>query len=325
MLRGMALLQEVDPLFPRPFMLHPVPARHALQVPQTAAGQFMLSSNASSTLAQLADFNTNINSSMQAIAAVGAGRPGSATVMVNQAWHNSVSLPGSSSAVSQQQVLLGPPAYGPVVPQVAQQQLSSIGFDVGVSGGYGNAPAVSEATLAQTSWGPVPAASAPGLVQGTSPAPAEGGAAIKLPVPWANTPLGGDLQHLWGNQQLLEAKGGLIYNSTERSAWPPPAVAKVSAQDLYDFRRLKHAVHSLDTVTKMRKRLVKRLHAVVDFGGGELKSVYFEVRCAISEVMQSADAQRLNGAHLRGLVRLALDLQEALWLGPGAVATASAE
>jgi hypothetical protein len=84
---------------------------------------------------------------------------------------------------------------------------------------------------------------------------------------------------------------------------------------MYDFRKLKHVLHKLDAKHRVRLGLIRRLHAVVDYGGCDLKAVYFEVRCVIIELQQEY-AGRLKGARVTDLVRLALVLQEALALGP---------
>jgi hypothetical protein len=91
---------------------------------------------------------------------------------------------------------------------------------------------------------------------------------------------------------------------------------------MYDFRKLKHVLHKIDAKHRIRLGLIKRLHAVADYGGCDLKAVYFEVRCVIGTVMRSC-VGRLEDARVTGLVRLAVVLHEALALGPREAAGAA--
>lgn len=126
-----------------------------------------------------------------------------------------------------------------------------------------------------------------------------------------------------GQPPVACSKGGRVYTA-ERTAWQPQSLAEFTSQDLFDFPKLKFAVQKLDAVHTLRLRLIKRLHAVADYGDSELRSVYFEVRCVIGELLHSAHWHRLEDRRVTGFVRLALALQEALSLGPAAAAAATA-
>lgn len=86
-------------------------------------------------------------------------------------------------------------------------------------------------------------------------------------------------------------------------------------------------VQKLDAVHKTRVKLIKRIHAVADHGGCDLKSVYREVRGLIGEMLHDSAMQirSLEECRVTGLVRMALMLQEALILGPRPQAQAAAE
>jgi hypothetical protein len=79
-------------------------------------------------------------------------------------------------------------------------------------------------------------------------------------------------------------------------------------------------VQKLDAVHKTRVKLIKRLHAVADYGGCDLGSVYREVRCLIGELLHDAamHIKSFEECRVAGLVRFALTLQDALRLGPKA-------
>jgi hypothetical protein len=126
------------------------------------------------------------------------------------------------------------------------------------------------------------------------------------------------MQQLWTGQQLCASVGGSLFNTEQRMAWQPVGEPEPGAQDLYDFQKLKHVMQKLDAVHRTRVKLIKRLHAVADYGGCDMKSVYFEVRCMIGEMVHSAAAQGrpLEDCRVTGLVRLAAVLQDALTLGP---------
>lgn len=166
--------------------------------------------------------------------------------------------------------------------------------------------------LSCTAGGTATALSAPGHAQ--DKAPAGDGPMVDLPEPWASMTLDEGLQQLWSSDQLQEAVGGCMYNTAERTAWEPDGA--LSAQDLFDFGKLKYVIHKLDASHRPRVRLVVRMHAVADYGGCDLKLFYFEVRCVISELGEKAGSRSLQGVRVLGLVRLALALQEALTLGP---------
>lgn len=136
--------------------------------------------------------------------------------------------------------------------------------------------------------------------------------------PAAHVSLDEGLKQLWTGEQLQSAKGGRLFNIEQRMAWQPVGEPDPGAQDLYDFQKLKHVMQKLDAVHRTRVKLIKRLHAVADYGGCDMKSVYFETRCMIGEMMHNAAAQGrpLEECRITGLVRLALVLQEALELGP---------
>lgn len=327
-----------------------------LQVPQPAVLPAMTNNGAHGMPGLLADYApVMINNNMQAGAALGANLSGYVAVGANQAWNNSGPLPSTSSSASSQQLFVfGASDHSSFQMQQPSNSLQAgihAGIAPGQAGGLGAfmqapqgaappAPAHAAgvapahagalAAFAQAPQGPgaaspapahaAPAApaqaAAPAPAHAAAPAPANAGPAAFLPAPWATMPLLRGLQLLWDNLQLQEATGGCIYNTAERMAWQPPAVVELSAQDLYEFPKLKYMVHKLNAVHKIRVRLIKRLHAVADFGGGELKSVYFEVRCIITEMMRTADAHRLQSARITDLVRLALALQEALVQGP---------
>lgn len=135
------------------------------------------------------------------------------------------------------------------------------------------------------------------------------------------------LKQLWTGEQLQSAKGGRLFNIEQRMAWQPVGEPDPGAQDLYDFQKLKHVMQKLDAVHRTRVKLIKRLHAVADYGGCDMKSVYFETRCMIGEMMHNAAAQGrpLEECRITGLVRLAVVLQEALDLGPKEEAGAAAQ
>jgi hypothetical protein len=103
-------------------------------------------------------------------------------------------------------------------------------------------------------------------------------------------------------------------------AWLPIGAGYPSPQELYDFAKLKRMVQKLDAVHKTRVKLIKRLHAVADYGGRDLGSVYREVRCLIGELLHDAALQikSFEDCRVAGLVRFALTLQDALRLGPKA-------
>jgi hypothetical protein len=86
-------------------------------------------------------------------------------------------------------------------------------------------------------------------------------------------------------------------------------------------------VQKLDAVHKTRVKLIKRIHAVADRGGCDLKSVYREVRGLVGELLHDSAMQirSLEECRVTGLVRMALMLQEALVLGPKLQAQAAAE
>lgn len=71
-------------------------------------------------------------------------------------------------------------------------------------------------------------------------------------------------------------------------------------------------------------RVVMRMHAVADYGGCNLGSVYLEVRCAIDDLLE-ASLRGTPGVRVLSVVRLALALQEALRLGPGLKGAAAME
>jgi hypothetical protein len=135
--------------------------------------------------------------------------------------------------------------------------------------------------------------------------------------PWANLSLAEALLQLWSSQQVQQARGGRLSSTECRTAWHAAGDPELCFQDLYVFCKLKHVLHKLDVAHRIRVRLVKRLHAVVDYGGCDLKSVYLEVRCIISDFLHGPTVG-LEGARVTGLVRLALAMQEALLLGPAA-------
>lgn len=144
-----------------------------------------------------------------------------------------------------------------------------------------------------------------------------------LPGLWDALSLVEALPLLWSSQQVQQARGGRLSHTECRTAWHAAGETQLCSQDLYIFCKLKHVLHKLDVAHKMRVRLVKRLHAVVDFGSCDLKSVYFEVRCIINEVLLASVAGGSKGVRMTGLARLALALQEALALGPTANAPVS--
>lgn len=142
--------------------------------------------------------------------------------------------------------------------------------------------------------------------------------ACVLPGVWDYLSLDEALPQLWSSQQVQQARGGRLSDTECRTAWHAAGETQLCSKDLYIFCKLKHVLHKLDVAHKMRVRLVKRLHAVVDYGSCDLKSVYFEVRCIINEVLLASVAGGFKCVRMTGLVRLALALQEALALGPAA-------
>lgn len=170
---------------------------------------------------------------------------------------------------------------------------------------------------------PAPAGSQDGAGAGSSAASSGPG----FSGPAAHISLDEGLKQLWTGEQLQNAKGGRLFNIEQRMAWQPVGEPDPDAQDLFDFSILKHVMQKLDAVHRTRVKLIKRLHAVADYGGCDAKSVYFEVRCMIGEMMHNAAAQGrpLHECRITGLVRLAIVLQHALEQGPkeGAVAAAA--
>lgn len=142
-------------------------------------------------------------------------------------------------------------------------------------------------------------------------------AAASSPSEWSQASLEEGLKQLWSAEQLLQARGGRLFN-VQQLAWHPVGEPDPCPQDMYNFQKLKRTMQKLDAVHKNRVRLIKRIHAVADHGHGELKSVYREVRCLIGELLHDAATQikSLEECRMTGLVRLALMLQEALLLGP---------
>jgi hypothetical protein len=85
-------------------------------------------------------------------------------------------------------------------------------------------------------------------------------------------------------------------------------------------------VQKLDAVHKSRVKLIKRIHAVADHGGCDLKGVYREVRSLIGEMLHDSSTmiKSLEQSRVTGVVRLALMLQEALEQGPADVPSTTA-
>lgn len=189
------------------------------------------------------------------------------------------------------------------------------GICAGSTGGYvGNtiSHTGTQSMLVRTAGGPVTAVPAPAVAQ--EGPPADDRPVVDLPAPWDSISLDEGLQQLWNSDQLQEAVGGCLYNTAERTASEPDG--KLSAQDLFDFQRLKYVIHKLDASQRPRVRLVVRMHAVADYWGCNFKLFYFGVRCVISDLCEKAGSHGLQGVRVLGLVRLALTLQEALRLGP---------
>jgi hypothetical protein len=125
------------------------------------------------------------------------------------------------------------------------------------------------------------------------------------------------LQQLWSREQLFASAGGILFN-VQQMAWQPRGgEANITAQDMYDFSKLKRVVQKLDAVHKYRVKLIKRIHGVAEYGQCDLKLVYQEVRSLIGEVLRESaiHTKSMDGSGVGGLVRLALLLQEALLQG----------
>lgn len=266
----------------------------------------MTGSSAYGVPIQVANHQSISNSNMQAAcvssAVLGPETPGCFTAGIDQAWPDSGSPTCASSSAGSPQLVSGRS-------QVQQQPLrpSSASPQDGSKSGNTTGHTRGQATFERPNQGRSAAAPATATAQQAKPAAVK--LVVTLPAPWATTPLLEGLQQLWSSTQVEAAKGGCIFTSAERTAWHPTADVALSVQDLFDFRKLKYVIHQLDSKQQVRVQLIKRLHAVVDYGGSELRHMYFEVRCIVSEMLHRASGR------IVGLVRLALALQEALSTG----------